>query len=240
MCIPGYWLAGFHAPRRAAPAAVPAGLGHAGLRLPRRPRRGARRRAARRSRSPATAASCSPAASWPRWPRSSIPLTAVIVDDGGYGMLRYDQAAAPATSPTASTSTRRTSPRWRRPSACGPRPSTGSTTSSARRSPRTSPTPARACSSRARRRPRRRRPTPRRTGIRKRPASALEAEVQRRRRCSCDVHLGLLQLPGVVPVHRLPAGELVEHPDAGLARAVAGLAVAAERAGAPRRRTSSC
>ena len=34
--------------------------------------------------------------------------------------------------------------------------------------------------------------------------------------------------PGVVPVHRLPAGELVEHPDAGLARAVARAAVAAE------------
>ena len=31
------------------------------------------------------------------------------------------------------------------------------------------------------------------------------------------VHLGLLQLAGVVPVHRLPAGELVEHPDARLA-----------------------
>jgi arylsulfatase A-like enzyme/putative intracellular protease/amidase len=43
-----------------------------------------------------------------------------------------------------------------------------------------------------------------------------------------DVHLRLLQLPGVVPVHRLPAGELVEHPQARLARAVARLAVAAE------------
>ena len=44
-----------------------------------------------------------------------------------------------------------------------------------------------------------------------------------------EVHLGLLQLARVVPVHRLPAGELVEHPDARLARAVAGLPVAAER-----------
>ena len=42
------------------------------------------------------------------------------------------------------------------------------------------------------------------------------------------VHLGLLQLAGVVPVHRLPARELVEHPDARLAAAVARLAVAAE------------
>lgn len=36
-----------------------------------------------------------------------------------------------------------------------------------------------------------------------------------------DVHLGLLQAARVVPVHRLPAGELVEHPYAGLAAAVA-------------------
>src|SRR3954452_14266000 len=44
-----------------------------------------------------------------------------------------------------------------------------------------------------------------------------------------DVHLRLLQLARIVPVHRLPAGELVEHPDARLPRAVARLAVAAER-----------
>src|SRR3954447_14669962 len=52
------------------------------------------------------------------------------------------------------------------------------------------------------------------------------------------VHLRLLELARVVPVHRLPARELVEHPDARLARAVAGLAVAAEgqvRLGARRR-----
>src|SRR5215210_4453299 len=43
-----------------------------------------------------------------------------------------------------------------------------------------------------------------------------------------DVHLRLLQLARVVPVHRLPPGELVQHPDARLAGAVARLAVAAE------------
>src|SRR5215210_5806709 len=43
-----------------------------------------------------------------------------------------------------------------------------------------------------------------------------------------DVHLRLLELARVVPVHRLPARELVEHPDARLARAVARLAVAPE------------
>ena len=40
------------------------------------------------------------------------------------------------------------------------------------------------------------------------------------RRCSRDT-LRLLQLAGVIPVHRLPARELVEHPDPRLARAVA-------------------
>src|SRR6266702_5876065 len=44
-----------------------------------------------------------------------------------------------------------------------------------------------------------------------------------------DVHLRLLQPPGIVPVHRLPAGELVEHPDAGLPAAVPGQPVPPER-----------
>ena len=42
MCIPGYWLAGFHTPARPAPPAGPARLGHARLRVPGRARRGAR------------------------------------------------------------------------------------------------------------------------------------------------------------------------------------------------------
>ena len=97
----------------AAPAADPARLGHARLRVPGGARRRARRRPGRWSRSPATAASCSRAASWRRWRRSGIPLTAVIVDDGGYGMLRYDQDVAGASA-TASTCARPTSRRWRR------------------------------------------------------------------------------------------------------------------------------
>ena len=54
------------------------------------------------------------------------------------------------------------------------------------------------------------------------------------------VHLRLLELAGVVPVHRLPARELVEHPDARLAAAVARLAVAAERKVRLGARRSSC
>ena len=34
MCIPGYWLGGFHRTPRAAQARLPARLGHARLRLP--------------------------------------------------------------------------------------------------------------------------------------------------------------------------------------------------------------
>src|SRR5215212_11314525 len=40
------------------------------------------------------------------------------------------------------------------------------------------------------------------------------------------VHLGLLEFAGVVPVHGLPAGELVEHPDARETAPVSALAIA--------------
>ena len=42
-----------------------------------------------------------------------IPLTILLVDDGGYGMLRFDAERASARSPSASTSPRRTSSRSR-------------------------------------------------------------------------------------------------------------------------------
>ena len=73
--------------------------------------------------------------------QEQIPLTAVIVDDGGYGMLRYDQVALRRRD------LRRRPPHarlrgagrgLRRPRR---RPSTASTTRSARPSPATSPTP---------------------------------------------------------------------------------------------------
>ena len=48
MCIPGYWLGGFHRTPGAAQALLPARLGHARLRLP----AGARRRAGRRRARP--------------------------------------------------------------------------------------------------------------------------------------------------------------------------------------------
>src|ERR1700733_6947342 len=55
----------------------------------------------------------------------------------------------------------------------------------------------------------------------------LQPEVAVRRELG-HIHLRLLPPTRVVPVQRLPPGELVEHPLARLARAVAGLAVPAE------------
>ena len=102
MCIPGYWLAGFHpvsGPRRLR---VSRRMGNPRLRIPGRDRcrcrrgpRGfpygwpARSERLRRRRIPLLPAAISRPSR-----RSSPPLTIVIVDDGGYGMLRYDQRKA--------------------------------------------------------------------------------------------------------------------------------------------------
>ena len=70
--------------------------------------------------------------------QEQIPLTAVIVDDGGYGMLRYDQDVHGDETLRRRPPHARLRRAGRRPSASAPRPSTGSTTRSARRSPGTS------------------------------------------------------------------------------------------------------
>ena len=90
MCIPGYWLGGFirvPAPRRLAypmgwgtlgwafPAAIGSALGGAGP---------------GRRRLRATAASSSRCGELATVAQERPPLTALVVDDGGYGMLRYD------------------------------------------------------------------------------------------------------------------------------------------------------
>jgi acetolactate synthase-1/2/3 large subunit len=90
MCIPGYWLAGFHpvaAPRRFA---YPMGWGTLGFGFP------AAIGAALASELPVVAVvgdggflfACGELAVLRQ---EAVPLTVVIVDDGGYGMLRYDQ-----------------------------------------------------------------------------------------------------------------------------------------------------
>ena len=93
MCIPGYWLAGFHAvpaPRRFA---YPMGWGTLGFAFP------AALGAAAAAAGPVVSVSgdggflfaCGELATAAQ---ERLPLTAVVVDDGGYGMLRYDQARA--------------------------------------------------------------------------------------------------------------------------------------------------
>jgi thiamine pyrophosphate-dependent acetolactate synthase large subunit-like protein len=90
MCIPGYWLGGFHrtpAPRKLA---YPLGWGTLGCGFPQG------LGAALAGSGPAVSVSgdggflyaCGELATAAQ---ERIPLTAIVVDDGGYGMLRFDQ-----------------------------------------------------------------------------------------------------------------------------------------------------
>ncbi len=95
MCIPGYWLAGFHTPAVPRRLQVPLGWGTLGYAFP------AALGAALSGTGPTVSISgdggflfaCGELATMAQ---EQIPLTAVIVDDGGYGMLRYDQELAGA------------------------------------------------------------------------------------------------------------------------------------------------
>ena len=90
MCIPGYWLAGFHTPAAPRRLQVPLGWGTLGYAFP------AALGAAVAGTGPAVAIvgdggflfACGELATIAQ---ERVPLTTVIVDDGGYGMLRYDQ-----------------------------------------------------------------------------------------------------------------------------------------------------
>ena len=94
MCIPGYWVGRLPPVPGAAQAAVPDGLGDA--RASASPPRSARRW---RTTGPTVALcgdggflfACGELATVAQ---EQIPLTTVIVDDGGYGMLRFDQDQA--------------------------------------------------------------------------------------------------------------------------------------------------
>jgi len=93
MCIPGYWLAGFHTPHAPRRLQVPLGWGTLGYAFP------AGLGAALAGAGPAVAIAgdggflfaCGELATLAQ---EEIPLTVVVVDDGGYGMLRYDQERA--------------------------------------------------------------------------------------------------------------------------------------------------
>jgi thiamine pyrophosphate-dependent acetolactate synthase large subunit-like protein len=90
MCIPGYWLAGFFTPPAPRRLQIPLGWGTLGYAFP------AALGAALAGAGPVVAVTgdggflfaCGELATMAQ---ERIPLTAVIVDDGGYGMLRYDQ-----------------------------------------------------------------------------------------------------------------------------------------------------
>ncbi|MFL5895469.1 MAG: thiamine pyrophosphate-binding protein [Thermoleophilaceae bacterium] len=90
MCIPGYWLGGFYRPPAPRRLLYPLGWGTLGCAFP--------------QALGAALAGSGPAVSFSgdggflyavgelaTMAQEQIPLTAVIVDDGGYGMLRYDQ-----------------------------------------------------------------------------------------------------------------------------------------------------
>jgi thiamine pyrophosphate-dependent acetolactate synthase large subunit-like protein len=90
MCIPGYWLGGFHRTPGPRKLSYPLGWGTLGCAFPQG------LGAALAGAGPAVSISgdggflyaCGELATAAQ---ESIPLTAVIVDDGGYGMLRFDQ-----------------------------------------------------------------------------------------------------------------------------------------------------
>jgi thiamine pyrophosphate-dependent acetolactate synthase large subunit-like protein len=90
MCIPGYWLGGFHRTRAPRRLSYPLGWGTLGCAFPQG------LGAALGATGPVVSISgdggflyaCGELATAAQ---ERIPLTAVIVDDGGYGMLRFDQ-----------------------------------------------------------------------------------------------------------------------------------------------------
>ena len=186
MCVPGYWLAGFHTPAAPRRLQIPLGWGTLGYAFP------AAMGAALAGRGPAVAVvgdggflfACGELATIAQ---ERIPLTTAIVDDsGGTGCCATTRTCT-ATSATASTSTRPTSPPWPLPSGSTPRPSTSSRTSSARHSRGTCSSRSRPCWWSARRNRSCRRPTPRRTGT---PAALAAPRNHQRRGCYDDHRRG--------------------------------------------------
>lgn len=90
MCIPGYWLGGFYRPPAPRRLLYPLGWGTLGCAFPQG------LGAALSGGGPAVSFSGDggflfAAGELATMAQERLPLTAVIVDDGGYGMLRYDQ-----------------------------------------------------------------------------------------------------------------------------------------------------
>jgi acetolactate synthase-1/2/3 large subunit len=90
MCIPGYWLGGFYRPPAPRRLLYPLGWGTLGCAFPQA------LGAALSGNGPTVSISGDggflfAAGELATMAQEQIPLTAVIVDDGGYGMLRFDQ-----------------------------------------------------------------------------------------------------------------------------------------------------
>jgi thiamine pyrophosphate-dependent acetolactate synthase large subunit-like protein len=90
MCIPGYWLGAFHHPPRPRGLSYPLGWGTLGCAFPQA------LGAALAGERPVVSVSGDGGFLYAPGELATIaqeriPLTAVIVDDGGYGMLRFDQ-----------------------------------------------------------------------------------------------------------------------------------------------------
>ena len=93
MCIPGYWIGGFHGFHHPRKLHYPVGWGTLGFAFP------AALGVSLAGTGPTVSISgdggflfaCGELATMAQ---EQLPFTAVIVDDGGYGMLRYDQAKA--------------------------------------------------------------------------------------------------------------------------------------------------
>jgi acetolactate synthase-1/2/3 large subunit len=90
MCIPGYWLGGFYRPPEPRKLLYPLGWGTLGCAFPQALGAGLA------GTGPAVSFSGDggflfAAGELATMKQEEIPMTAVIVDDGGYGMLRFDQ-----------------------------------------------------------------------------------------------------------------------------------------------------
>ncbi|TWP43499.1 thiamine pyrophosphate-binding protein [Lentzea tibetensis] len=91
MCIPGYWMGGFHHVTKPRGLSYPVGWGTLGFGFP------AALGAALAGRTVAVCGdggflfACGDLATLAQ---EQLPVTVVLVDDGGYGMLRYDQVVA--------------------------------------------------------------------------------------------------------------------------------------------------
>ncbi|MCW2995014.1 MAG: thiamine pyrophosphate protein binding domain protein, partial [Conexibacter sp.] len=88
MCIPGYWLAGMYAPAGPRRFQYPMGWGTLGYAFPAALGAAAAGRTLSISGDGGFLFACGELATAKQ---EQLPLTAVVVDDGGYGMLRFDQ-----------------------------------------------------------------------------------------------------------------------------------------------------